>query len=227
MVAIAITDLALIYLIPVAAFIVAWLALAFAVYVLVRSPLDFAFKHDLRRKFEERRKLPSGARLRLSFPYVAQLLLGDNCIQAAFLYRVSHFFGRRRLHVLARAMNSFSKFLTHLDVSPYAEIGPGVAFYHGLGTVIGKGTQIGARALICQGVTTGGGPRIGDDVKLWAGAKIIGKVSIGDRAEIGANAVVLEDVPADTVAVGVPATHLIRKQPELLRESELGPFVRA
>src|SRR6266511_3635453 len=122
MVAIAITDLALIYLIPVAAFIDAWLALALAVYVLVRSPLDFAFKHDLRRKFEERRKLPSGARLRLSYVYVAKLLLGDNCTQAAFLYRVSRFFARRRLHVVAQAVHSFSKLITHLDVSPYAEI---------------------------------------------------------------------------------------------------------
>jgi serine O-acetyltransferase len=220
MIAITAPELALIYLIPLATALTLWLALNLIMYGLVRSPLEFDFKHDLMRKFDERRKLPSGASLHLSYLYISKLLLGDNCIQAAFLYRVSRFFARHHLHVLAQGVHSFSKFLTHMDVSPYAEIGPGVFFYHGLGTVIGKGTQIGARALICQGVTTGGGPHIGDDVKLWAGAKLIGKISIGDRAEIGANAVVLIDVPADCVAVGVPAACLMRNQAELALEPE-------
>ena len=43
-------------------------------------------------------------------------------------------------------------------------------------------------------------------VYVGAGARILGAISIGDRAQIGANAVVLKDVPADHVAVGVPAT---------------------
>jgi serine O-acetyltransferase len=80
-----------------------------------------------------------------------------------------------------------------------------VYFYHGLGTVIGKTTLIGKRALICQGVTTAAGPVIGDEVALWAGAKVIGKVKVGDRVEVGANAVVIRDVPSDSLAVGVPA----------------------
>jgi serine O-acetyltransferase len=217
-IAITAIDVVVIYLIPLGAVLAIWLALALVIYGLALTRLEFDFKHDLRRKFEEKKKLSSGSGLRFSFPYIAKLLLGDSCIQAAFLYRVSRFCVRRRLHGIAQGLHSFSKFLTHVDVSPYADIGPGVFFYHGLGTVIGKGTQIGARALICQGVTTGGGPHIGDEVKLWAGAKIIGNVSIGDRAEIGANAVVLSDVPADCVAVGVPASCLMRKQAELARE---------
>ena len=40
---------------------------------------------------------------------------------------------------------------------------------------------------------------------IGAGAKVIGRVSVGDCAKIGANAVVLIDVPAYSVAVGVPA----------------------
>ena len=211
-------DLLVIYAIPLVALGATFVGLALLVYLLARSPLDFDFKHDLRRKFEERKQLPSGASFRFSFACTAELLLGDNCVQATFLYRVSRFLARRRLRLPAQAVHSFSKFLTHVDVSPYAEIGPGVFFYHGLGAVIGKGTKIGARALICQGVTTGGGPRIGNDVKLWAGAKIIGRVTIGDRAEIGANAVVVRDVPADCTAVGVPVSRLIPKHAELSLE---------
>jgi len=48
-------------------------------------------------------------------------------------------------------------------------------------------------------------PQIGDEVYIGTGAVIIGPVVIGDRARIGANAVVTHDVPADHLAVGVPA----------------------
>ena len=49
------------------------------------------------------------------------------------------------------------------------------------------------------------GPVMGDDVLLGTGAKILGPVRIGDRVRVGANAVVLEDVPTDHTAIGVPA----------------------
>jgi len=50
-----------------------------------------------------------------------------------------------------------------------------------------------------------GAPRLGDRVDIGAGAKILGAITIGDDASIGANAVVLTDVPANHIAVGVPA----------------------
>jgi serine O-acetyltransferase len=48
-------------------------------------------------------------------------------------------------------------------------------------------------------------PTIGDSVVLGAGAKVLGPVWIGPGAQIGANAVVVKDVPAGGIAVGVPA----------------------
>ena len=47
-------------------------------------------------------------------------------------------------------------------------------------------------------------------VYIGAGAKILGGVAIGDSSGIGANAVVLNDVPENATAVGVPAK-VIRK----------------
>ena len=46
---------------------------------------------------------------------------------------------------------------------------------------------------------------MGGHVDIGAGAKIVPPVRIGDHAQIGANAVVLHDVPAGAVAVGIPA----------------------
>lgn len=40
---------------------------------------------------------------------------------------------------------------------------------------------------------------------VGAGAKVLGPFTIGDNAKIAANAVVLEKVPADSTAVGIPA----------------------
>jgi acetyltransferase-like isoleucine patch superfamily enzyme len=46
---------------------------------------------------------------------------------------------------------------------------------------------------------------IGNDVWIGAGAKILVNCHIGDGAIIGANAVVTGDIPANAIAVGIPA----------------------
>jgi len=56
-----------------------------------------------------------------------------------------------------------------------------------------------------------GAPMIGNRVDIGAGAKLLGAIRIGDDVVIGANAVVLQDVPANSLAVGVPAVIKPRK----------------
>lgn len=48
-------------------------------------------------------------------------------------------------------------------------------------------------------------------VDVGAGACILGGVYIGEHSKIGANAVVLDDVPPRSTAVGLPAKVLTRK----------------
>jgi serine O-acetyltransferase len=88
-------------------------------------------------------------------------------------------------------------------------IGPGLFIQHGFATGIGA-ESIGANCWINQQVTIGKdsyqkAPVIEDDVVVSAGAIILGGVTIGRGAHIGAGAVVIKDVPAGMVAVGVPA----------------------
>ena len=103
------------------------------------------------------------------------------------------------------------------SISAKAKIGAGTYFYHrGLGCVVHPKTEIGSKCTIFQHVTIGSkwsdgicegeAPVIGDNVMIGAGAVILGTISIGDNSIIGANAVVTHSVPANSLALGVPAT---------------------
>ncbi|MBR6903212.1 MAG: serine acetyltransferase, partial [Clostridia bacterium] len=84
---------------------------------------------------------------------------------------------------------------------------------HGHGVVIGETAEIGDDVLIYQGVTLGGTgkdtgkrhPTIGNNVMISAGSKVLGPLTVGDNSRIAAGAVVLDNVPANSTVVGVPA----------------------
>ncbi|GAC1438783.1 MAG: hypothetical protein NVSMB51_15330 [Solirubrobacteraceae bacterium] len=56
-----------------------------------------------------------------------------------------------------------------------------------------------------QGFSTKGPTRLGDNCWLGANVVVTSGVSIGERCVIGANSVVTRDVPAFSIAAGVPA----------------------
>jgi serine O-acetyltransferase len=97
---------------------------------------------------------------------------------------------------------------------PYSVVlGHRVVIEHQGGIVIHGNSVIGDDCIIRQNCTLGirrmdapaDAPILGSGVDVGAGAVILGAVRIGDRAAIGANAVVLADIPAGAVAVGIPA----------------------
>jgi serine O-acetyltransferase len=97
-----------------------------------------------------------------------------------------------------------------IEIGKDVHLGEGVWFVHPLGIVVGGNSRIGKRVRFFGNNTVGtakdnGYPVIEDDVHLGAGARVLGPVKVGARSKIGANAVVLTDIPPDSVAVGVPA----------------------
>jgi len=134
-------------------------------------------------------------------------------LHAVRSYRRAHWFYKRKMYLVARWISEFARFRTGIEIHPGAKIGKGLFIDHGMGVVIGETTEIGENCTIYQGVTLGGTgkdkgkrhPTIGNNVMIGAGAKILGPFKVGDNAKIAANAVVLNEVPANCTAVGVPA----------------------
>lgn len=130
------------------------------------------------------------------------------------LYKKSHKLIRKNRRFLAfyyryRILKKYNCIL-----SPNSEIGDNLKLPHPMGIVIGFDAKIGRNCTIYHQVTVGQKegkfPIIGNNVTIYAGAKIIGNIKIGNNSIIGANAVVIKDVPENSIAVGVPA-RIIKK----------------
>jgi serine O-acetyltransferase len=126
---------------------------------------------------------------------------------------------RAPFSVSSRALYVAVRNLYGIELPYTASIGRRVVFEHQHGIVVHGNAVIGDDCIIRQGVTLGirrldrltEAPVLGRAVNVGAGAKILGRVFVGDHAQIGANSVVLEDVPAHALAVGVPARLVARR----------------
>lgn len=143
-----------------------------------------------------------------------EIILISSGLHAMIIYRIAHLFWLIKLKLVARLMSQIGKFLTHIEIHPGAVIGKGFVIDHGMGVVIGETTRIGDDVLIYHGVTLGGTgnnsdikrhPTICNNVMIGAGAKVLGNIKIGAYSKIGANAVVLNDIPPGSTAIGIPA----------------------
>ena len=102
--------------------------------------------------------------------------------------------------------------MTGIELPCEVEIGRNFVIDHFGGIVVSGFARFGDDCRIRSGVVVGlarvddpCAPVIGNNVDVGSGAKLLGRIRIGDNVRIGANAVVVCDVPDNSIAVGVPA----------------------
>jgi serine O-acetyltransferase len=127
-------------------------------------------------------------------------------------YKVRPALLRMPLSFLYKIAKLASQILTGVDLPCEARIGRRFCIEHFGGIVVSGDAIFGDDIVIRNNVTIGlrrtnqpGAPVFGNRVDIGTGAVILGPIHIGDDVSIGANAVVLTDVPANSIAIGVPA----------------------
>ena len=129
----------------------------------------------------------------------------------------------KRLHIIARIIANYNRWITGIEIHPGAKIGKNLFIDHGMGVVIGETSEIGDNVTIYHNATLGGispsinsneqrnikrHPTLKDNVVVGSGAQVLGPIVIGKNAKIGSNAVVTKDVPENAVMIGIPAKNV-------------------
>lgn len=141
------------------------------------------------------------------------------------LYRIGHRIQKIKftpIRIICNIIHLPFFFLFNVVIGIYiprgAQIGKGLRIYHYGCIIINPDTIMGNNCILRQGVTIGTKngdhdvPVIGNNVEFGAGCKVLGQIKIGNNVVIGANAVVLCDVPDNSIAVGIPAKIYPKKE---------------
>ena len=119
---------------------------------------------------------------------------------------------RKVLSLIYKVIFKLVQILTGIELPCEVTVGKNFRIDH-FGSVIVSGfASFGDNCVLRNNVTVGlknieepGAPQIGSNVDIGCGAAILGNITIGDNVSIGANAVVLNDIPDNSIAVGIPA----------------------
>lgn len=100
----------------------------------------------------------------------------------------------------------FISTLTGVHLPRDTKFGERFHLIHASSIIIHKKATFGDDVGIMHEVTIGSSgtydaPKIGNGVFIAAGAKVVGDITIGDNCSIGANAVVVKDIPPNSLVV--------------------------
>lgn len=132
---------------------------------------------------------------------------------ALVTHRFAHELWRQGRRDFALYLQSQSSKIFATDIHPAARFGMGIMLDHATGFVVGETAVVGDNVSFLHAVTLGGSgkatgdrhPKIGSGVLIGAGAKVLGNIHVGNCALIAAGSVVLNDIPPNMTAAGVPA----------------------
>ncbi len=128
-------------------------------------------------------------------------------------HRLAHWLWKQNRKDFALYLQSRSSSVFQTDIHPNARIGRGIFLDHATGLVVGQTAVIEDNVSIMQSVTLGGTgkekgdrhPKIRHGVLLGAGAKVLGNIEVGHCSRVASGSIVLDNVPPNSTAVGVPA----------------------
>lgn len=150
-------------------------------------------------------------------------------LHALWAHRVAHRLYLQGIPFLPRLISQIARVLTGgIEIHPGATIGKRFFIDHGSGVVIGETTVIGDNVMLYHQVTLGATgwwkdmrspsakrhPTIEDNVVIGSGASILGPVTVGANTKVGAMALVVDDVPANSIVLHAPGTVLSRDYPQ-------------
>lgn len=156
-----------------------------------------------------------------------EVLLTYPGVHVLFFHRIAHWLYARRSWLLARVVSQLGRWLTGIEIHPGATIGRRLFIDHGMCVVVGETAEIGDDVTLYHGVTLGGvapslnsaaqvdhkrHPTIGNGAIVGSGVQVLGPITVGAGARVGANAVVVQDVPAGVVVVGIPAKAIFPRE---------------
>jgi serine O-acetyltransferase len=127
----------------------------------------------------------------------------------------------RKLCSLAyKILYKWIQIVTGIELPCEVEVGSNFVIDHFGGIIISGYAKFGDNCRIRNGVVVGlrhihepTAPKIGNNVDIGAGAKLLGPITIGNDVVVGANAVVICDVPDNSIAVGIPAVIKRKRMP--------------
>ncbi len=127
-------------------------------------------------------------------------------------YSISPVAVRKVFSLVYKVLFKCIQIITGVELPCEVNVGRNFRIDHFGDIIISGYASFGDNCIVRNGVTVGlrnldeiAAPSIGNSVNIGAGAKILGPISVGDNVDIGANAVVIRSVPANSIAVGVPA----------------------
>ena len=141
-------------------------------------------------------------------------------LQAIWLHRIAHTLWVADWKWFGRAISTFSRWLTGVEIHPGAKLGRRFFIDHGMGVVIGETAEIGNDVTLYHGVTLGGTswnagkrhPTLEDNVVVGAGAKILGPITMCEGVKVGSNSVVVKDAPKGSTVVGIPGRIIVAQK---------------
>lgn len=136
---------------------------------------------------------------------LTEKLLTNSYFRTLFYFRTNGVFSK----VLRLFYPKNKSFI--IDVN--TKIGGGLHLAHPYSTILNAeyiGQNVYVNHLVTVGEKNGKKPKIGDNVELHTNCIVIGDIQLGNNSIIGAGAVVVKNVPENSIAVGNPAKIILK-----------------